>query len=242
MTVRAIKLTGILFLLLLGFAACTRIALAYYTASSTAVNTAGIAENTCEILESFDPPDSLALENLFEKAVSVQNTGSTDAFIRVRLLFSDLAAADASMLTAAPSAEEAGWYAASDSAGEKSFRAHPPAGWVWVADADLPDPEAPGSSQADPSGGTAAPGAGSAGGEQTPAATGYYYCTQPVGPGESTPCLIRFVKTVYEKEEDILPFDLIVYAESVQTRDRSGLLFSGETAWRQAWQEFLSRR
>lgn len=66
----------------------------------------------------------------------------------------------------------------------------------------------------------------------------YYYCTEAVAPGESTPVLFAQAETVFETGE-ALPFDISVYAESVQIPDRHGEPFAGEDAWKQAWLEFL---
>jgi len=67
----------------------------------------------------------------------------------------------------------------------------------------------------------------------------YYYYTTPIAPNESTPELIKQVKTTFESAIDVKPFDIIVYAESVQTLNNNGERFTGENGWRQAWVEFL---
>ncbi|MCR5072901.1 MAG: hypothetical protein K6A39_03585 [Clostridiales bacterium] len=67
----------------------------------------------------------------------------------------------------------------------------------------------------------------------------YYYCTQPIAPGESTPVLFAEAETVFETAESVRPFDISVYAESVQVSDRYGEPFEGDDAWLQAWCEYL---
>ena len=68
----------------------------------------------------------------------------------------------------------------------------------------------------------------------------YYYYTQPLAVGASTPSLIKTVKTTFADEDKIEPFDIYVYAESVQTLAKDGKEFTGTTPWRSAWTEYLS--
>lgn len=69
----------------------------------------------------------------------------------------------------------------------------------------------------------------------------YYYYTQPLAPGESTPPLFTHVKTTFENAEDIQQYELLVYAESIQTRDKNGEIPNGFD-YAAAWREFLRRR
>lgn len=69
----------------------------------------------------------------------------------------------------------------------------------------------------------------------------YFYYTQPLAPGESTLPLFTNVKTTFENAENVQQYEILVYAESVQTRD-----INGETSdsfnYFSAWNEFLQRR
>lgn len=65
---------------------------------------------------------------------------------------------------------------------------------------------------------------------------GYYYYTLPVNSGESTPSLFTYVKTAYSDESEIQQYDIIVYAESVQTIGQDGEKLND---YKQAWNEFL---
>lgn len=71
---------------------------------------------------------------------------------------------------------------------------------------------------------------------------GYFYYMSPVNAGESTTPLITDVKTNFVTAEDIKQYEILVYTESVQTRDINGELFTGEAPWKQAWTEFISRK
>lgn len=71
---------------------------------------------------------------------------------------------------------------------------------------------------------------------------GYYYFTEPVAPGRSTTALFEAVNSHFDTQEEIKDYEIIIYAESVQTRDRFGAEFTGAGAYRQAWTEFLERR
>ncbi|MCI5656082.1 MAG: hypothetical protein SOT80_02380, partial [Candidatus Pseudoruminococcus sp.] len=65
---------------------------------------------------------------------------------------------------------------------------------------------------------------------------GYYY-TKSVSPGKSTENpLFTYVKTTYAKLDDVKQYDIIVYAESVQTTDSNGNSYSD---YKSAWNDFL---
>lgn len=68
----------------------------------------------------------------------------------------------------------------------------------------------------------------------------YYYYKLPIAPGESTPNLFTNLKVTFATENDVKPFKFVVYAESVQTKDRHGEDFTGENIYRQAWEEYLN--
>lgn len=71
---------------------------------------------------------------------------------------------------------------------------------------------------------------------------GFYYYTKPLEPGTTTVSLFEKIKCSFDSADQIRPFDILIAAESVQIRDRFGVEFTGETAFRQAWMEYLERR
>ena len=70
---------------------------------------------------------------------------------------------------------------------------------------------------------------------------GYFYYTGVVQAGKSTDELIDSVCTYFESAESVEPYQIYVYAESVQTYDKDGRAFE-DSQWREAWTEFLSRK
>ncbi len=68
----------------------------------------------------------------------------------------------------------------------------------------------------------------------------YFYYTQPVKVGQTTSELLKTVKTKFADAKDVEPFDIYVYAESVQTLDKNGEAFTGSDAWKKAWTEYLA--
>ena len=65
-------------------------------------------------------------------------------------------------------------------------------------------------------------------------ADGFFYCTTPLAPGETSPDLIRSAATVFREESGRMDYDIYVRAESVQTKRDTG---SGmhELTWQEAW-------
>jgi len=70
----------------------------------------------------------------------------------------------------------------------------------------------------------------------------YYYYTKIVETGKSTTPIFEKVKIIIPDtdEELIQDFDIIAYAESIQTKDKNGFDFETEKPWEDAWKEFLS--
>lgn len=60
--------------------------------------------------------------------------------------------------------------------------------------------------------------------------------------GKTTDALFKKVKTTFQTAADVQDYEIIVYAESVQTADKDGAEFTGSDPWKQAWTEFLSRK
>lgn len=70
------------------------------------------------------------------------------------------------------------------------------------------------------------------------AGDGFFYCTQEIGPGKMTPVLLESVRTEFADAESVKPYDIYVYAESIQCRDKDGRPFEGDDGWKKAWAEF----
>lgn len=71
---------------------------------------------------------------------------------------------------------------------------------------------------------------------------GYFYWTDSLEKDEKTIPLFDKVKVVFENQDQIQDFDLLVQGECIQVADTDGTDFSGVDAWKQAWNEFLERR
>ena len=153
-----------------------------------------IGYNEIDIKEEFDPPPELKQgDNIYKKAVSIKNTGNTEAYVRVFADFSSKEIADISQI--------------SNDNGEtySSLSSFTPSnGWVHGNDT-------------------------------------YYYYTTPLAPGESTSALFTNVKTTFENADEIQQYELIVYAESVQTKDLNGEN-AEEFDYAAAWAQFLNRK
>ncbi len=109
--------------------------------------------------------------------------------------------------------ETGSYYSASkDSANPDSYIIHLPENWIFVPESE---------------------------GEKL---GGYYYYTKVLAPEDSTSLLFSHVKTDYTGSEiGIRQYDIIVYAESLQTVTSDSVDHSGETdGWRTAWTEFLA--
>lgn len=62
---------------------------AFLTANDNAENKLKIAETDTAIIDDFEPPSAISPGVTFKKTVSVQNTGKTNSFIRMKIIFSD---------------------------------------------------------------------------------------------------------------------------------------------------------
>lgn len=206
-------------------AATVGVVVAYFTNARKLVNKFTVGNNTISITEEFTPPKELkAGLNTYSKKVQITNTGSTDAFIRVYAEFSDSDIADRSFVAASkPSAVsiDAGTSLTDASvrlmdAGYKSHsdfwtKGGPSNDWVYIPATDSDE------------------------------LGGYFYYTKSVAPGDATKDLINTVATYFESADDIKDYEIIVYAESVQTADKDGVAFADD-AYEDAWTEFLSRK
>ena len=81
---------------------------------------------------------------------------------------------------------------------------------------------------------------GLSGGWVWDASDGYCYYTQPLAPGESTSELLRAVRTRCDTPEQVRRTQLIVYEETIQCADETGVIREGADAYKAAWQRFLA--
>ena len=240
--------------LLAGVAAYMAVS-AYFADSETGKNVFTIGKNTVEVHEEFEPPEDD--QEWYKKAVQLKNDGPTDEYVRVYLDFSEGDIKDKSFVSPtvrsyADNATEPEWYSLSVPAGEtitvdgveyESYFDHLPEHWVFIPESDEDDGALLG---------------------------GYFYYDIPVksknhptAPADAetvTSYLIGTVKTVLKAGETHTPYDIIVYAESVQIYDKDGKLFvpdgtwthdkdwslhpvyTNTTAYKDAWKEYLSRK
>ena len=166
----------------------------YTIDAQTETNRIVIGYNEIKVREDFVPPKELKQgDNIYKKAVSVENTGNTDAYVRV---FVDFSSKEIAALSQVSNDNGATYSALSSFA--------PSNGWLYGNDT-------------------------------------YYYYTVPLAPGESTSALFTNVKTTFENAADIQQYELIVYAESVQTKDLNGERTEGFD-YATAWAQFLDRK
>jgi len=170
---------------------------AFFTDRQQTLNSLHAAANTSAVEEEFEPPVLHPGENLYQKKITVRNTGTTGCFVRVFLAFSDSRCADMTRIAPTKNNMEAGVFYP-----ENEFRQHLPAGWRYDA------------------------------------SDGYYYYVPALLPGEVTNTLMYGAKTVFPDEESIRAFDIIVYEESVQMQDEDGQYYTGQDAYRKAWNAY----
>ena len=202
---------GVLFVLAL--TAIAAVVYAYIQSKIEQPNPFQIGEGVAEITEAFPEPTLLQVnQNSFEKTVTVQNTGTSDQFVRVFLDFSDSRLRDKSKILYG-SDQKKRWSEFLDDHIPKSD-SELPDGWAYVPQSD----------------------------SDGAVLGGFFYYTEILAPGEETPPLILGIETDYGSNPDqIKEFDVIVYSESVQTVEiASGTVYAAEE-WRKAWRSFLER-
>lgn len=191
---------------------------AYLTGNEFHINKTSVSENDIEIIEKFEPPEELTPgENEYVKEVSVKNVGTQDVYIRVSAKFESEKIAEHSILTA----DGSHWFKASTKVNDgTAYKDHLPAGWVYYNDDAL-------------------------GGE-------YYYYTIPVKAeikndngtviqqAQTTPKLFTHIMTDFGDGTVPVPYDVYIYAESVQTYDRFGIKPTGSDAWKKVWQSYYT--
>ena len=219
----------------------TGLAAAYLAARDSAVNAGSFGFNESRIEEEFDPPEKLEPDMVYRKAVRVLNTGNTESYVRVKAAFSDDRIRECSFVNAAGSAGSVG---TAGSAGTEEE-----AGPEWLSIeafermlAAAANPETAEPAESEEAGQNALPEGWVFLPEGVNPGGGYFYYTKVLEPGQYTPYLWTRIRTVYPDPADLTPYDILVYEESVQTLDRNGHPFQGANAWRQAWEEFLTRK
>lgn len=212
--------------------------LAYIRSMDTKKNDFGIGENRIDVFEDFDPPAEMVPGcNVYKKKIEISNTGNTDTFVRVFLDFSNIEAIEHSFVaTSAPSAlsPDLGVYTDGMTDGEKEAartaaeaeilaagystyddfwtEGGPDNGWVFI-------PES----------------------AEEPELGGFFYYTQAIAPGEKTGDLIHSICSYFPDSADIKPYQVIVYAESIQVYDKEGNMFA-DSEWKNAWEEYTARK
>lgn len=73
---------------------------------------------------------------------------------------------------------------------------------------------------------------------------GYYYYTEPLQPGEETTKLLSALQTTFADLRDVIPFNVYIYAESVQLPDENADEISGTGVEHvmNVWTEYLNAR
>ena len=71
---------------------------------------------------------------------------------------------------------------------------------------------------------------------------GYFYYTEPLPVGETTSYLTQGFKVTFPKQKEVLPYEINVYAEALQTLNHNAVEYTGTSAYRDAWLEFISRK
>ena len=66
---------------------------------------------------------------------------------------------------------------------------------------------------------------------------GYFYYKKPISAGETTTPLLKTVRTTFASQEEASGYELIIYAESLQNRNRNGQIPDDGEAWRVLWEE-----
>ena len=85
---KRLKITLIAVLSLLVAATAVGVTYAYLQNTQQQPNTFKVKEDKVSVTETFTEPTTMQIQNEFEKKVAVQNTGTSDQFVRVYLDFS----------------------------------------------------------------------------------------------------------------------------------------------------------
>lgn len=187
------------------------VVLAYMTDNRDKGNSFTVGYDSIEIIEDFAAPPAQSTETIYKKQVQIKNNGNVPCYIRVYVDFSDSSIRNGSYFSNSDDSTVGPYFSADrDIANTNSYVNNLPEGWEFVPDNDT----------------------------NNPALAGYYYYKIPVQPNESTPALFKYIKTNYTTDEnEIRQYDVMIYAESVQTVLKDG---NQAISYSQAWSEFLS--
>lgn len=196
----------------LAFAAATAITVyAYLQNTVQKSNEFTIGEDKAEVTEAFTEPPEMHMTDTFEKVVSVQNTGTSEEFVRVYLDFSDSRVRDKAKIVYTKNgvSQEADW---------SGFLNDLPDDWHYVSETDTDGALL---------GGYFYYGKILEAGETTP----------PLMNGVKTDFTSYDGDT---NADNISDFDIVVYSESVQTTEinSAGRVYT-DNEWRLAWLSFL---
>lgn len=194
------------------FAAATAITVyAYLQNTVQKSNEFSIGEDKAEVTEAFTEPPEMHMTDTFEKVVSVQNTGTSEEFVRVYLDFSDSRVRDKAKIVYTKNgvSQEADW---------SGFLNDLPDDWHYVSETDTDGALL---------GGYFYYGKILEAGETTP----------PLMNGVKTDFTSYDGDT---NADNISDFDIVVYSESVQTTEinSAGRVYT-DNEWRLAWLSFL---
>ncbi|MEE5993745.1 MAG: hypothetical protein V3G42_10955 [Oscillospiraceae bacterium] len=184
---------------------------AYLQSEPKQENQFRIGEDKQEVTEVFTPPEKMEMENAFQKKVMVENTGSSDQFVRVYLDFSDSRVKGKSTIITSKNRAGENW---------DTFLNNLPDNWVYI-------PENPTDSQDKILGGYFY-------------YTKILTPNEPDNITTTLIEGINTNFGNDGNTDNITDFDVIVYSESVQTVEinTSGTQYSNPN-WKDAWKSFL---
>ena len=179
---------------------------AYLTANSNKqINTVSVGYDSVEIVEDFIPPKKQESETIYKKKIQVRNNGTVPCYARVYVDFSNSEVRDVSWF----SKDGINYYSASRNLeNDDAYINHLPVKWKFIPD-----------------------------NSELSSLAGYFYYTDPLDPdgNDISEELFTFVKTIYPDNIAPQQYDIIVYAESIQTIGKNGQ----DNGWYSTWSEFL---
>lgn len=184
---------------------------AYLQSEPKQMNEFIIGEDKATVTEVFTEPSTMQISNAFEKQVMVENTGTSEQFVRVYLDFSDSRVRDKSTVIYKKNADEK----INSEKNWSAFLNELPENWVYISD--------------------------TATGEDKSLVGYFYYKKKLKPQEKTTTLIegINTVFGDGGSTDNITDFDIIVYSESVQTTEiNSGKVYT-DTEWKDAWKSFL---
>ena len=205
------KIVSVLAVTFLAAAVVVGTTVAYLTANSNKqINTVSVGYDSVEIVEDFIPPKKQESETIYKKKIQVRNNGTVPCYARVYVDFSNSEVRDVSWF----SKDGINYYSASRNLEyDAAYINHLPEKWKFIPDNSEPNNSEPSS------------------------LAGYFYYTDPLDPdgNDISEELFTFVKTIYPDNIAPQQYDIIVYAESIQTIGENGQ----DNGWYSTWSEFL---